>query len=116
MTRSATVKQKKEILFAIRSDRRKTSSLTVEMACKSHGITKSTFYNWCNQESSDSLEPLSRKPKVFGNRLDLVTKKLIIELYEEDKMQSPYSVHSILKANGVKVSPNTVIKVIREYF
>jgi transposase len=88
--------------------------LGIKKICSEHGISTTTFYRWIQQERKSSLEPLSRKPKKYGNKLDDSIRNALIQLWKKHPHLSANKIHKLCLAEGHSISYNTVNKLINE--
>ena len=115
MTKQANQDVKRGIMSSIRQTQREAPSKTVLEVCQAHGISKSTYYNWCRQEGSKGLAPKSRRPHSFGNQIDPRIRKMILDTHLMEQESTPHDIFRYLEAKGVQVSANTVAKTIRAF-
>lgn len=112
--RHHSAEQKKNILVCIRKQYRINKQLGIRKICSQNGISSTTYYRWIQQERKSSLEPLSRKPKKFGNKLDDSIRNAVIKLWKKHPHLSANKIHKLCLDDGHSISYNTVNKIIKE--
>lgn len=113
MTKQATsVQHKLNVLKSIRQYKRIHPKATLEDVCKMHRIHKRTYHAWCQQEVNNTLEPKSRRPHRFGNKIDKNIEKMIVDIWEMDISRTAHEIYECVISDGIKISYNTVRKII----
>lgn len=108
---------KVDTLTKVRRAHRSDPTITISVLCKEQGISKSTYYAWCEQEREGDLAPKSRKPHTYSNQLDPKTKQGILFIQEQDPFMTPYAISQYLFERAeIRVSHNTVRKVLETQF
>ena len=109
-----TAEEKLEILNQIRLEKRLHPHLNLPDLFAKHGIGKTSFYRWCREEKNNSLQPKSRTPHSFGNRINSEIEKSIIDVWEFDTSRSASEIHEFITSEGIDVSYTTVRKIISQ--
>lgn len=116
MPKNYTPQEKYQIFTRI-YEGRMAKKFSVLDGCKIEGISRATYFRWKKQyqlQNGTGLINRSRRPQNSPNQISKSIKNSICKLAKSGKYRFASNIKDKLNEQNIKISVNTVIKILRQ--